>query len=76
MQVGCSSFVYLSQHRLSCELNLPRCLSLFPTPFTDTYSTSVSQFYLIFDGWERAGAVMREVYASKGARAKVVRAVG
>ena len=55
--------LYLSQHRLPCKLNLPRCFARFPTSFTNTYGTSFSQFHLIFDSWERAGAVVWKVYA-------------
>lgn len=76
--VGQPPVVYdtLSQHSLPRQFNLSRCFALFPTSLTDTYGTSISQFHLVFNGWERAGAVMREVNAGKGAGAEVIRAMG
>lgn len=65
-----------SQHSLPRQLNLPRRLSLFPTSFTDTYRTSVSQLDFIFDSREWTRAMMREVNAGEGAGAEVIRTTG
>ena len=60
------------QHPLARQLNLSYSLTLFPTSLADTYGTSVSQFHLVFDRWERAGAVMWEVDTGKSAGAEVI----
>jgi len=59
------------QQSLSRQLDLPRSFSCFEPAFTHACHAAVAKLDLVFDFWECARAVMREVYAAKRVRAEV-----
>ena len=71
-----SSTVSNSQQSLPSQLDLACRLPSSITPFTNTNRTALAQLDFIFDGRERAWAVVREMDAGEGGGAEVVCAVG
>ena len=63
------------QQPLSSQFDLSRCFTCLVAALAGTDCDPLSQLDFILDGWEWAGAVVREMDAGEGAGAEVVRAV-
>ena len=64
------------QQSLPSQLNLPRSLSRLESAFAHTRHATVFKLDLVFDFWECARAVVREVHAAERVRAEVFVTMG
>ena len=64
------------QQSLSSQLDLPRSLSRLESSFAHARHAAVAKLDLVFDFWECARAVVREVHAAERVRAEVFVAMG